>query len=132
EACAGWEADRLTWIAALLGGFYAAGAFALLWNAGRPGFWAALSVAAALSHFLAAWYVLRATVPGTPWGLISIGLAVPFLIGAERLARWRGTMMGATEALGFLTAGVAFFIVPAIRLQLPRRWITRAAARRIA
>ena len=37
--------------AILLGGFYAAGAFALLWNAGRPGFWAALSVAAALVTF---------------------------------------------------------------------------------
>ncbi|HYX02693.1 MAG TPA: DUF2339 domain-containing protein [Reyranella sp.] len=128
EAGAGWEADRFAWIAALLGGFYAAGAFALLWNAGRPGFWAALSVAAALSHFLAGWYVLRATAPGTPWGLISIGLAVPFLIGAERLARWRGTMTGATEALGFLAAGVAFFIAIAIALELRREWITVAYA----
>jgi len=128
EAGAGWEADRFAWIATLLGGFYAAGAFALLWNAGRPGFWAALSVAAALAHFLAGWYVLRATAPGTPWGLISIGLAVPFLIGAERLARWRGTMTGATEALGFLAAGVAFFIAIAIALELRREWITVAYA----
>ena len=128
EAGAGWEADRFTSVACLLGGFYAAGAFALLWNAGRPGFWAALSVAAALAHFLAGWYVLRATAPGTPWGLISIGLAVPFLIGAERLARWRGTMTGATEALGFLAAGVAFFIAIAIALELRREWITVAYA----
>src|SRR5262249_17939166 len=128
EAGAGWDADRFTLVASLLGGFYAAGAFALLWNAGRPGFWAALSVAAALAHFLAGWYVLRATAAGTPWGLISIGLAVPFLIGAERLARWRGTMTGATEALGFLAAGVAFFIAIAIALELRREWITVAYA----
>jgi uncharacterized membrane protein len=128
EAGAGWDADRFTSVASLLGGFYAAGAFALLWNAGRPGFWAALSVAAALAHFLAGWYVLRATAPGTPWGLISIGLAVPFLIGAERLARWRGTMTGATEALGVLAAGVAFFIAIAIALELRREWITVAYA----
>ena len=72
-----------------------------LWNAARPGFWAALAVAAALAHFLLCWYVLRSVASGTPWGLISIGLAVPFLVGAERLARWRETMTGATEALGF-------------------------------
>ena len=39
----------------LFGGLYAAGAFALMWNAARPGFWAALSVAAALAHFLFCW-----------------------------------------------------------------------------
>ena len=54
-----WDADRFAWLAILFGGLYAAGAFALLWNAARPGFWAALSVAAALAHFLLCWYVLR-------------------------------------------------------------------------
>ena len=37
-----WDSERFAWLAILLGGFYAAGAFALLWNAARPGFWAAL------------------------------------------------------------------------------------------
>ncbi len=124
----GWDADRFAWTAILLGGFYAAGAFALLWNAARPGFWAALSVAAALAHFLLCWYVLRGVATTTPWGLISIGLAVPFLVGAERLVRWRGTMPGATEALGFLAAGVVFFIAAAIPLELSREWITVAYA----
>jgi uncharacterized membrane protein len=124
----GWDADRFAWITILLGGFYAAGAFALLWNAGRPGFWAALSVSAALVHFLLCWYVLRSVATTTPWGLISIGLAVPFLVGAERLVRWRGTMTGATEALGFLAAGVVFFIAAAIPLELSREWITVAYA----
>ena len=72
-----------------IGGLYAAGAFALMWNAARPGFWAALSVSAALAHFLFCWWVLRSVAPGTPWGLISIGLAAPFLVAAERLAHWR-------------------------------------------
>ena len=124
----GWDADRFTWTTILLGGFYAADAFALLWNAARPGFWAALAVAAALAHFLLCWYVLRGVATATPWGLISIGLAVPFLVGAERLARWRETMIGATEALGFLAAGVVFFIAAAIPLELRREWITVAYA----
>jgi uncharacterized membrane protein len=127
-----WNGDRFAWMAILFGTGYSAGAFALMWNAGRPGFWAALSVAAALAHFLLCWYVLRTTATGTPWGLISIGLAVPFLVGAERLARWRESMTGATEALGVLAAGVSFFIAVAIPLELSREWITVAYAVELA
>ncbi len=116
------------WTAGLLGGLWAAAAFALLWNAARPGFWAAVSVGAALGHFLLGWYVLRDVLPGTPWGLLAIALAAPFLVGAERLARWRDSMPGATEALGLLAAGVAFFIAVAIALELRREWITVAYA----
>ncbi|MFN4016557.1 MAG: DUF2339 domain-containing protein [Reyranella sp.] len=126
-----WNDGRFGWLVTAFGGIYAAAAFALLWNAARPGFWAALSVSAALSHFLFAWYVLRGT-PGVPWGLISIGLAAPFLVGAERLTRWRETMPGATEALGFLAAGVTFFIGAAIPLELSREWITVAYAIELA
>lgn len=128
---ADWNAGRFGWMVTGFGGLYAAAAFALLWNAARPGFWAALSVSAALSHFLLAWYVLRGTA-GIPWGLISVGLAAPFLVGAERLTRWRGTMPGATEALGFLAAGVTFFIGAAIPLELSREWITVAYAVELA
>ncbi len=123
-----WDGGHFAWVSTLFGLLYAAGAFALMWNAGRPGFWAALSVAAALTHFLLCWYVLRFTDTGTPWGLISIGLAAPFLVGAERLVRWRATMAGATEALGFLASGVTFFIAAAIPLELSRHWITVAYA----
>jgi uncharacterized membrane protein len=124
----GWDAARFATRAILFGGFYAAGAFALMWNAARPGFWAALSVAAALTHFLFCWFVLRELKTATPWGLISIGLAAPFLVGAERLAHWRQRMAGATEALGFLAAGVSFFIAAAIALELRHEWITVAYA----
>jgi uncharacterized membrane protein len=113
---------------ASFGGLYAAAAFALLWNAARPGFWAALAVTATLAHFLLAWYVLRGVADGTPWGLISIALALPFLVAAERLTRWRESMPGATEALGYCAAGVAFFIAIAIALELRREWITVAYA----
>jgi uncharacterized membrane protein len=129
---ADWNDGRFGWLVTGFGGLYAAAAFALLWNAPRPGFWAALSVSAALSHFLFAWYVLRGASPGVPWGLISIGLAVPFFVGAERLTRWRETMPGATEALGFLAAGVTFFIGAAIPLELNREWITVAYAVELA
>jgi uncharacterized membrane protein len=118
------DVDQFASVAIPFGVLYAGGAFALMWNAGRPGFWAALSVAAGLGHFLLCWYVLRSVSTGTPWGLISIGLAVPFLVGAERLVRWREQMAGATEALGFLAAGVSFFIAVAIPLELRREWIT--------
>ena len=97
-------------------------------DSARPGFWAALAVAATLAHFLLCWYVLRGVAVGTPWGLISVALAVPFLVGAERLARWRETMPGATEALGYCAAGVAFFIAVAIALEFNREWITVAYA----
>ncbi|MCW5698205.1 MAG: DUF2339 domain-containing protein, partial [Bauldia sp.] len=70
--------------------------------------------------------------PGTPWGLISIGLAAPFLVAAERLVRWRTRMTGATEALGFLAAGVSFFIATAIPMELSREWITVAYAIELA
>lgn len=126
-----WNDGRFAWLVTAFGGLYAAAAFALLWNAARPGFWAALSVSAALSHFLLAWYVLRDT-PSVPWGLISVGLAAPFLVGAERLTRWRATMPGATEALGFLAAGVTFFVGAAIPLELNREWITVAYAVELA
>ena len=127
-----WDVGRFAWLTILYGGLYAAGAFALMWNAGRPGFWAALAVGAALSHFLLCWWILRTEVTGTPWGLISIGLAAPFLVGAERLSHWRQRMTGATEALGYLAAGVSFFIAAAIPLELSREWITVAYAIELA
>jgi uncharacterized membrane protein len=131
-ASRGWQSDlydgRFALWSIVFGGLYAAGAFALMWNAGRPGFWAALSVGAALSHFLLCWYVLRTVTPGTPWGLISIGLAAPFLVAAERLSHWRDRMAGGTEALGYLAAGVSFFIAAAIPMEFDREWITVAYA----
>ncbi|WP_421999083.1 DUF2339 domain-containing protein [Reyranella sp.] len=121
-------ADSFGWTAGLLGGFYAVAAFALMWNAARPGAWAALSVGAALGHFLLIWWMLRDGAPGTPWGLISIALALPFLVGVERLMRWRESMPGAAEAVGVLAAGVVFFVAAAIALELRREWITVAYA----
>jgi uncharacterized membrane protein len=126
------DSGRFAWVTVAFGSLYAAGAFALMWNAGRPGFWAALSVAAALLHFLFCWYVLRLVDPGTPWGLVSVGLAAPFLVGAERLTHWRDRMAGATEALGYLAAGVSFFIAVAIPLELDREWITVGYALELA
>jgi uncharacterized membrane protein len=111
-----------------MGGLLAAGAWALMWNAGRPGFWAALSVHASFLHLLLAYGALRQHLPDASWGLISLGLAVPYLVAAERLARWRLAMAGATEALGFLAVGVAFFVAAAIPLELERQWITMAYA----
>ena len=41
---AAFDPERFEWIAISLGGLYALVAFAMLWNAARPGFWAALAV----------------------------------------------------------------------------------------
>ena len=99
SVASGWQPDwydgRFALWSIVFGGLYAAGAFALMWNAGRPGFWTALSVAAALSH-------------------------------------WRDRMTGATEALGYLAAGVSFFIAAAIPMELDREWITVAYALELA
>ena len=127
-----FDPERFEWIAISLGGLYALVAFAMLWNAARPGFWAALAVGAVFGHFLLSWYVLRGVATDTPWGLISIGLAVPFLVGAERIARWRGTMAGAVEALGIMAAGVTLFVAFAIAVELRREWITVAYAAEFA
>ena len=125
---AAWDADRFAWVAILLGGFYAGRRLRAAVERGPAGFLGGAvrrRGARSLSSLL-----VRAARRGrgTPWGLISIGLAVPFLVGAERLARWRETMTGATEALGFLAAGVVFFIAAAIPLELRREWITVAYA----
>jgi len=112
----------------VMGGGFAVAAFALMWNAGRPGFWAGVTVGATLLHFLLGWVTLGGKFPGMPWSLISLGLALPFLAAADRLARWRGTMPGATEALGVMAAGVSFFVAAAIPLELRREWITVAYA----
>ncbi|MCW5742930.1 MAG: DUF2339 domain-containing protein [Alphaproteobacteria bacterium] len=112
----------------VMGGGFAIAAFALMWNAGRPGFWAGVTVGATLLHFLLGWYTLRGKFPAMPWSLLSLGLALPFLAAADRLARWRGSMPGATEALGVMAAGVTFFVAAAIPLELRREWITVAYA----
>jgi uncharacterized membrane protein len=111
-----------------MGGLLAGGAYALMWNAGRPGFWAALSATAAFLHLLLAYGALHRALPDTSWGAISLGLAVPYLAASERLVRWRLQMAGATEALGFVAVGVAFFVAAAIPLELERQWITMAYA----
>jgi uncharacterized membrane protein len=116
----------------IMGGGFAIGAFALLWNAGRPGFWAGVTVGATFLHFLLGWYTLSDKLPGMPWSLLSLGLALPFLVAADRLARWRGVMPGATEALGVMAAGVTFFVALAIPLELRREWITVAYAVQLA
>jgi len=113
---------------AIVGGLLAAGAMALLWNAGRPGFWAALSAATAFLHLLVAYGALRSGLPDTAWGGLSLALALPYLVVAERLGRFRRSMPGGTEALGFAAVGVVFFIAAAVPLELQRQWITVAYA----
>lgn len=57
---------------------------------------------------------------------------MPFLVAAEHLSHWRDRMTGATEALGYLAAGVSFFIAVAIALEFNREWITVAYAVELA
>lgn len=83
--------DRFAWYASLFGALYAAGAFALLWNAARPGFWAALSVASALAHFLlcctccAVWRPARLGAwSASPWPCPSWSAPSGWCVGGKR------------------------------------------------
>ena len=126
------EVDAFARILLVMGGGFAVAAFALMWNAGRPGFWAGVTVGATLLHFLLGWYAMRLKLPDMPWSLVSLALALPFLAAAERLQRWRAAMPGATEALGVMAAGVTFFVALAVPLELSREWITVAYAVQLA
>ncbi len=124
----GVTARSIAFTALVVGGAFSAAAYALLWNAKRPGFWAALSAGGALIHFLAICMAFYKTDIGLAWGYISLLLAIPFLIGAERVAAWRERMDGGAEALGMLAVGVTFFISAAVPLELRREWVTMAYA----
>jgi uncharacterized membrane protein len=116
------------WTALVVAGLISAGAFALVWGALRPGFWAALSGLAALLHFGIVVATLWDSTVVLPWGLISVLLGLPFLVAAERLARYRHTMAGANEALGFFAVAVTFFVSLAVPLELRREWVTMSYA----
>lgn len=122
------EPQRIGWTALAVAGTMAAAAFALMWNAPRPGFWAALAGATAFLHF-AVVVASSWDMAGPPrWGLVSVLLGLPFLAAAERVARHRRAMAGAEEALGFLAVAVTFFISAAVPLELRREWITLSYA----
>lgn len=116
------------WTALVVAGLLSGGAFALLWGAIWPGFWAALAGLSALLHFGVVAAALWDMPIDLPWGLVSIVVGLPFLIGAERLARYRHVMPGATEALGFFAVAVTFFISLAVPLELRREWVTMTYA----
>lgn len=125
---AGVTAQTVAFTALMVAGAFSAAAYALMWNAKRPGFWAALSAGGAFLHFIAICAALYKSNIGLNWGYISLLLAVPFLIGAERVAHWRQRMPGGEEALGMLAVGVTFFLSAAVPLELRREWVTMAYA----
>jgi uncharacterized membrane protein len=125
---AGVTVQSIALTALIVAGVFSAAAYALLWNAKRPGFWAALSAGSAFAHFIAICAALYQFDIGLKWGYLSLLLAIPFLIGAERVAAWRERMEGGNEALGMLAVGVTFFISAAVPLELRREWVTMAYA----
>ena len=84
------------------------GAIELVFGARRYlAYYFACVVTAALTHFLFAWWALRGVETGTPWGLMSICLAVPFLVGQAFLIWGQGPHVliwigAATAVLGLL------------------------------
>ncbi|MDF3075213.1 MAG: putative rane protein, partial [Alphaproteobacteria bacterium] len=114
--------------ALIVAGVFSAAAYALLWNAKRPGFWAALSAGGAFVHFIAICAALYTFDVGLKWGYVSLLLAIPFLIAAQRVASWRERMAGGNEALGMLAVGITFFLSAAVPLELRREWVTMAYA----
>lgn len=124
----GLTARGIALTALAVGGVFSAAAYALLWNARRPGFWAALSAGSAFLHFIVLCAALYKFDVGLSWGYLSLLLAIPFLLVSERVAAWRGRLQGGTEALGMLAVGVSFFVSAAVPLELRREWVTMAYA----
>ncbi|MGE0151483.1 MAG: DUF2339 domain-containing protein [Reyranellaceae bacterium] len=125
---AGASPQGIAFTALVVAGAFSAAAYALMWNARRPGFWAALCAGGAFLHFLALCAALYKFDVGIKWGYASLLLAIPFLIGAERVAHWRERMAGGEAALGMLAVGITFFLSAAVPLELRREWVTMAYA----
>jgi len=126
------EAGRFLMTAGLLGGLYAAGAYACLWGSVAPGRWGALSAASALAYFLLAWGVYSDLLPGAHWGLPALVLALLYLAGALPAVQRRDTMRGGEEALAALAVAVTAFVSLAVPLELERQWMAVAWALEVA
>lgn len=121
-------AATMAWTAVVVAGAMSVAAYVLLWNARRPGFWAALASGSAFLHFAVVCGSLFDRGIGLSWGYVSLLLSLAPLLGAVRVERWRNRMPGAEEALGMLAVGATLFLSAAVPLELRREWITMAYA----
>jgi uncharacterized membrane protein len=121
------ETSRYALTALAIGGIVSLAAYAALWRAPRPGFWAALSVGSALLHFGVVCGVLFHADVGLGWGAIALLLALAFLVGAVPAGLVRARP-GMDEAFGVLVVGVIAFVSAAVPLELRREWITMSYA----
>ena len=107
----------------LLGG----GAFAALWGAARPAYWAAISTTAPLVLTAVAYWRVQGFAPNLFWGLAGLALAGPFLLAAERVARYRADP-AMKAALGAYAVGVVAAVALAFAMVLEEAWLTVALA----
>ena len=112
------EISRFLWTAGGFGVLLAVGAYLAHFRAARPGWWAALSAASGVGHFLVAWFFTPAE-QGLPWGGAALAAGALYLAAAVPVARG-----GEKPALAALAVAVTTFVSLAVSLELERHWWT--------
>ncbi|HEY7689342.1 MAG TPA: DUF2339 domain-containing protein, partial [Dongiaceae bacterium] len=117
------DVQRFAITAAAIGGLFAAGGFIGQWGARSPMRWALLS-AVATGLYLGVAYGRLNSYDGLPsWGLVSVILAGLHVLAAERVARWRLTHPGYTDALGAHALAVCGLLAFAVPMELEHAWV---------
>ncbi len=106
------------------GALLGAGGFALLWGAGSPGLWAAVSAGAPIA-LLALLYARLAEAPDLPWTAAALALAALAVAAAARVARYRPRL---DAALAAYAAAATLALALAATFALREAWLTVALA----
>jgi len=123
-----WNTARFAGVTLGLGTLYALGAYAAMWAAKRPGLWAGLSGAAAIAHFLLAYWALPEPLFASSWGVSCVLLAAIYVALSAPVIWRRETAAAYDAALGALLAAATVFVSLAMPIELERAWIAVAWA----
>ena len=114
-------------VSLVLGTLFAAGGFAALWGARRPGLWAAVSVGAPLAILTIAYWRVAPRGIDLAWSAVSLGIGLAATVAAQRLDGYRGRS-GLEAALGAYAAGIVAAVSLAATMALEEAWLTVALA----
>jgi len=98
-----------------------------------PAQWTWLSACAGLAAFGLAWWVdKRHGLSVAHWGVVALGLAVPYLLAALRAARRVPPAEGRDAALAGFAVAVTAFVSLTVPLELAHEWLAVAWALEVA
>lgn len=123
-----WNTARFAGVTLGLGTLYAPGAYAAMWATRRPGLWAGLSGAAAIAHFLVAYWALPEPLFTSSWGVSCVLLAAIYVALSAPVIWRRETAAAYDAALGALLTAATVFVSLAMPIELERAWIAVAWA----